>query len=136
MLDFPPLTTLRSRLADLRGRGVYQGWPDEHQVIFIHIPKAAGTSVARALFGAASRHVPYGEYERATPDKFRRYFKFSFVRNPWDRKVSLYHYVRKTPSHPAHESLMGLTFAEFVRASAGKKPRQQSEWLYGPMEDS
>src|SRR5690242_16373729 len=84
----------RVRLADLRGRGVYAGVPDEKRCIFIHIPKTAGTSVAQTLFGAASRHVPYIEYLRANPHKFARYFKFSFVRDPWDRLVSTYFFLK------------------------------------------
>jgi len=84
----------RMRLADLRGRGVYSGTPDRHRCIFIHVPKTAGSSVADALFHAPSRHVPYTEYLRANPRKFRSYFKFAFVRNPWDRLVSTWSFLR------------------------------------------
>ena len=89
------LDSFRMRIADMRGRGVYSGYPNEHKCIFIHIPKAAGTSVTNALFGPVSRHVPYFEYERANPRKFARYFKFSFVRNPWDRLLSAYIFLKK-----------------------------------------
>jgi len=84
----------RVRLADLRGRGVYAGVPDAHRCIFIHIPKTAGSSIAEALFQAPSRHVPYRDYQRASPRKFRRYFKFAFVRNPWDRLVSTWFFLK------------------------------------------
>ena len=83
----------RVRLADFRGRGIYQGWPNAKRAIFIHIPKTAGTSVAQALYGG-SRHVPYFEYERANRRKFRLFFKFAFVRNPWDRIVSTYFFLK------------------------------------------
>lgn len=86
---------VRARLADYRGRGIYFGYPDKHKCIFIHIPKAAGTSVTNALFGPVSRHVPYFEYERANPRKFAEYFKFTFVRNPWDRLLSAYIFLKK-----------------------------------------
>ena len=86
---------LRARLADYRGRGVYAGYPDKYKCIFIHIPKAAGTSVTNALFGPVSRHVPYFEYERGNPRKFAEYFKFTFVRNPWDRLLSAYIFLKK-----------------------------------------
>lgn len=85
----------RARIADFRGRGVYSGYPDKYKCIFIHIPKSAGTSVTQALFGPVSRHVPYFEYERANPRKFREYFKFAFVRNPWDRLLSAYIFLKK-----------------------------------------
>ena len=83
----------RVRLADLRGRGIYAGYPDRHRCIFIHIPKAAGTSVALSLFQSSSRHFTYTQYLRANPGKFRSYFKFAFVRNPWDRLVSTYFFL-------------------------------------------
>lgn len=83
----------RERIADLRGRGLYAGWPNANRALFIHIPKTAGSSVARALFGD-SRHVPYFEYERVNPRKFARFFKFTFVRNPWDRLVSTYFFLK------------------------------------------
>jgi chondroitin 4-sulfotransferase 11 len=84
----------RARFADLRGRGVYAGYPNRCGCIFIHIPKTAGTSVGRALFGENSRHIPYFEYEKANPRKFRKFFKFAFIRNPWDRLVSTYFFLR------------------------------------------
>src|SRR5258708_2253062 len=86
---------LRQRVADLRGRGIYAGYPNRCRCIFIHIPKPGGSSMAAALFGEASRHVPYFEYEQANPRKFRQFFKFAFVRNPWDRLVSTYWFLRK-----------------------------------------
>lgn len=92
--DSPRLLRWRERIADLRGRGLYAGWPNANRAIFIHIPKTAGSSVARALFGE-SRHVPYFEYERVNPRKFARFFKFAFVRNPWDRLVSTYFFLKR-----------------------------------------
>jgi hypothetical protein len=87
------VTTLRARIADFRGRGLYAGYPDRFRCIFLHVPKTAGSSIARALFGEDSRHVPYFEYRHANPRKFRTYFKFAFVRNPWDRLVSSYFFL-------------------------------------------
>ena len=86
---------LRYRVMDVRGRGEYSHFADDCKCIFIHIPKAAGTSVALTLFDKGSRHVPWFEYEKANPWKYKRYFKFAFVRNPWDRLVSSYFFLRK-----------------------------------------
>src|SRR5690242_14850320 len=91
---FDALATLRMRVADYRGRGLYQGDPNRLRCIFVHVPKTAGTSIARALLGSHTGHVPYFEYERANPRKFRSYFKFAFVRNPWDRLVSAYFFLQ------------------------------------------
>lgn len=84
----------RARLADLRGRGVYAGYSNDNRCIFVHIPKTAGSSVARALFGIESRHVPADDYRAANPRKFEEFFKFGFVRNPWDRLVSTYAFLK------------------------------------------
>lgn len=87
--------SMRCRIADIRGRGVYSDYPDRYCCIFIHIPKAAGSSIAQALFGANSRHLRYTEYEKANSKKFHSYFKFSFVRNPWSRLYSAYSFLKK-----------------------------------------
>lgn len=114
---------LRQRIADLRGRGIYRGWPNAHRAIFIHIPKTAGSSISNVLLGGprGNPHAAYSEYERINPRKFREYFKFAFVRNPWDRLVSSYFYLRdtdpRTQTWSLHEREVARfpDFASFVR---------------------
>lgn len=67
---------------------------DELRCLFIHIPKAAGTSVAPTLFGGITGHDSLRMlWLLYSPEEFRSYFKFTFVRNPWSRLVSAYHYL-------------------------------------------
>lgn len=99
----------------------------KHECIFVHVPKTGGQSVetvfldlhgltwatrepllmrpnpdpakgpARLAHLEAREYVDLGYVDAAT---FDRYFKFSFVRNPWDRLVSEYRYLGfdgKTP---------------------------------------
>lgn len=68
---------------------------DESRAIFVHVPKAAGTSVALGLFGQLPYHYTALQYRVIFGRKdFERYFKFSFVRNPWDRLHSAYTFLQ------------------------------------------
>lgn len=60
--------------------------------IFVHIPKAAGVSVARALYGNLGfGHRKLRDYQEIfRPAVFERMFKFTIVRNPFDRLHSAY----------------------------------------------
>ena len=78
----------------------------KNQFAFIHIPKTAGTSVYLALGGDRNRDPLFGysksldlqlqhittqeyvKYNFIDELEFKSYFKFCFVRNPWDRLVS------------------------------------------------
>ena len=125
---------IRYRVMELRGRSLYSGYADAHRCIFVHIPKTAGTSVARALFKAESRHVRCVEYEKANPRKFRQYFKFSFVRNPWDRLHSAYHFLKNGGSNEddrawaqTHLGRFG-TFEQFVQEWVN--PANVGSWVH------
>lgn len=74
----------------------YELYQKKRNVLFIHIPKAAGTSILRALgkkSEAGRRHVPWHIYERVDYAYFHKAFKFAFVRHPHDRCYSAYNYL-------------------------------------------
>jgi len=80
----------------LTRRSVVTEWNERHAAIFVHIPKTAGTSVLAAL-GAPpvfDTHAPLRAYQNAYPDLYARAFKFAFVRNPWDRFASSFHFMK------------------------------------------
>ncbi|MBM7333635.1 sulfotransferase family 2 domain-containing protein [Alloalcanivorax marinus] len=75
----------------------YRPYLNKNKCIFIHIPKSAGSSILDRLGkkGKMNRdHLPWYIYQKANPIKFKRFFKFSFVRNPWDRAYSAFSYLR------------------------------------------
>jgi hypothetical protein len=79
-------------------QGQYSFKPfDDTKTIFIHIPKAAGMSVCMSLYGhLAGGHDPVARYQFVfSKNDFYSYFKFTFVRNPWDRLFSAYTFLKK-----------------------------------------
>lgn len=70
---------------------------DEKRAIFVHIPKCAGISVNESIFGClAGGHTTLDQYvDIFEPHSFKEYFKFSFVRNPWDRVASAYAFLKQ-----------------------------------------
>jgi len=68
----------------------------DRKCIFVHIPKSAGLSVNYGLFGRhTGNHLTMAEYQLAlTRREFDSFFKFTVVRNPWDRLISAYHFLR------------------------------------------
>jgi hypothetical protein len=65
--------------------------------IFIHIPKTAGISLVRAIYGDVTLEGHRSFYFNiiALDIKNENYFSFSFVRNPFDRLYSVYRYLKK-----------------------------------------
>ena len=90
----------------------------KHKCIYIHIPKTAGTSIKYFLFpdkeihwfnanydvihGWCPKRKIYMQHATAkqlietnliTKQQWETYYKFSFVRNPWDRAISDYYWL-------------------------------------------
>jgi hypothetical protein len=82
---YPPLDpTLRRRLRRIREAGV----------LFIHIPKNAGTSVSKILYGEPVFHPTIRYYQRVAGDLVRTAPSFAIWRHPVERFVSAYSYAR------------------------------------------
>ena len=90
----------------------------QYKVIFVHVIKTGGVSIATALgMKRTNYHKSASQIKKKLGENiWNEYFKFTFVRNPWDKIVSQYHFNR------SKFGFGGSTFKEYVRAwSAGQK---------------
>lgn len=62
-------------------------------------------------------------------DIFDHYYKFAFVRNPWDWQVSLYKYIQGSNVHKDHEVSNHLSFSEFLDRQIEFSPPSQLDFL-------
>lgn len=108
---------------------------DERRFIFVHVEKTGGTSIGQVLLpfaipqprsrlhaaavwwlrGRDYRHYRYRTHatladaqSRMPSTRYREYFKFAFVRNPWDRLVSEYNAALSKARKPRHRRIASL----------------------------
>ncbi len=125
----------------------------KHKCIFVHIPKNAGQSIehvfldqfnltweTRAPLLLSSNNNPrlgpprlahlhaadYVKFHYISEDLFGDYFKFSFVRNPWDRIVSIYKYSQYS---------LFIDFKTFLKNIFLNRIWANQYWFVGPQSD-
>lgn len=104
-------------------RPVFVPWNKEHNAIFFHMPKTAGTSLLQVLGIETPEgymtHIPAKTYHWADAEFWEKSYKFTFVRDPADRLVSVFYFMRDKTVWPqqvswASRHLAGLEFPEFI----------------------
>lgn len=111
--------------------------------IFIHIQKTGGTSIRRALgvpqIDSHKHHPAVAVRAACGPEVWERAFKFSFVRNPWDRLVSWWTAIEMNSRRADQENVPSLqrqvwsqaqTFEKFLRCEMPALCRNQVDYLY------
>ena len=126
-----------------------------YNFIFIHVYKVAGTSMESVLkkytlpsyesgttkdWQKAGRLAWDKKYRRHIKAKevlsdlgektFERFFKFAFVRNPWDWQVSLYEYMLQNKGHPQHDLIKNMAnFEEYIEWRVSKEMVVQKRFI-------
>lgn len=61
-------------------------------------------------------HVKAREAQKELPPEvYNDFYKFAFVRNPWDWQVSMYHFLLKEPDNPKYELVKSMSgFEEYL----------------------
>lgn len=94
----------------------------QHKLVFIHVPKTAGSSIAYTLADILQpegfeqlrgypNHLSYEELIDIEGTRIREYFKFMVVRNPWELIASNLAWHRQNGNdHITIEKIAGKTF--------------------------
>jgi hypothetical protein len=125
-----------------------------HKFIFFHVTKAAGSSIKEALkdygtepdkfkinrppkmlgekvnplyemWESSLWHAKARDAKKELPyEVYNNFYKFAFVRNPWDWQVSYYHFILKEETHIRHDLVKSMRgFDEYLKwAIDTKKP--------------
>ena len=102
--------------------------------IFIHINKTAGTSISTSIYQDSKLHLTAREYFALVgKNNWNVSYKFSFVRNPYDRAVSLFEYRRKSGrTNLSFEKWVHHTFGVLNSTPELDSPKMlmpQTEWI-------
>lgn len=102
-------------------------------VIFIHIPKCAGTSISYSIYGQSLGHRRARDLQMTYPEVFGRLYSFGVLRNPVERAISSWRYaingggndgwIRPRPEY------LSTDFQDFDRFAQEWLPKQSVETL-------
>lgn len=98
-------------------------------IVFVHIPKAAGTSINQALYGRFMGHVRARDIERWGSEKLKSLPSFAVTRNPWDRAVSAFRFSQRLHLVDWREEAWHPPFVQRQVPKVGDFGAFVTEWL-------
>ena len=105
---------------------------DSNKFVYIHVPRTGGNSVKEMWsnqFEAHKSHVTFKDGVRrfGKGRTFDDYFKFGFIRNPWERVYSLFcKHVKQSPVDTSH----GFKYWMFDQRRTDSHRDRQSAMYY------
>ncbi|MCK8077191.1 sulfotransferase family protein [Vibrio sp. 1CM2L] len=130
---------------------------DKKQFLFYHVYKVAGSSIRnnllpysnkKQIFNQAIYHslnVTFG-FKAKDPlskyhpylkdvrdhlgDKYWKYYKFCFVREPLDWQKSLYFFMKKNNNHFQHKIVKDMTFDDYLYWRLNNDIKFQSDFIF------
>ena len=130
---------------------------EKHNYIYVHVYKVAGQSVKLALRRHDYRFLPglrtplsklvelpqaytFRSLEaHSTAAQIRDYlgqpkwdsmFSFSFVRNPWDWQVALYHFIQTNKFNFQRRMISEMSFDEYIRWRVDEDVHLQRDFVF------
>ena len=128
----------------------------KHGYVYVHVYKVAGQSVKLALRRYHYRYLPglrtpiahlvelpmaysfrpLDAHATAVqirdmlgPEEYNKLFSFSFVRNPWDWQVSLYHFIQKNKLNYQRRMVSEMSFPDYIKWRVEEDCHLQSEFV-------
>ncbi|MAH67200.1 MAG: chondroitin 4-O-sulfotransferase [Phycisphaerae bacterium] len=125
----------------VRGYSIHSA--EARGAIFVHVPKCGGSAIGKSLFGTDKvGHLSLRQYRVMYGARdFERLFRFAFVRNPWDRLVSAFHYlkdggVNEYDARWFDKNLAAFEdFGTFVREWVRGRELGKTYWHFVPQHD-
>jgi len=104
---------MRERLRALQGVPPMSESVRRSGVLLIHIPKNAGTSLSQALYGEDIGHLSLKVWVQRYPYTVRRMKVFAVIRDPVDRFVSAFHFLKGGGMNSGDAAFARLHLAEY-----------------------
>ncbi|MCB0458546.1 MAG: sulfotransferase family 2 domain-containing protein [Flavobacteriaceae bacterium] len=138
-MKIPIIEPIKNKIGLKLNSPIRKGFKQD--VIFIHINKTAGTSIINITGKPFRKHLTAKEIIKAVgKKKWNKAYKFSVVRNPWDKMVSHYkHNIKVNPKRMMDGDAI-ITFEKWIKCTLGEnkikkfynRPQHflpQVEWL-------